>query len=91
MIQENELVMLVLGVCVLAFVIKNNRRFKSVKGWKFLSSAFYNLLAGWVLTVIEGFLLGDVLNYLEHICYAVSSILLALWCWQNCMSKEVED
>ena len=39
------------------------------------------LLAGWTLTLVEGFVLPDLMNALEHMCYMASSVAAAGWCW----------
>ncbi len=88
MIHENEVVMLVLGLCVLHLWFKNYRKFKAVPAWGYLSLAFFILMLAAVMTVLEGYFLEELFNYIEHICYAVSSILLAIWCWQACIAKE---
>ena len=80
MIQENEVIMLLLGVGVLIFMYINRRRLANVHNYGVLFAAFIVLLAGWTFTVLEGFVLDSAFNLLEHICYAISSILLALWC-----------
>ena len=79
-IFENEVVMLLLGVGVLIFILGNRARLKHLAASKILIVGFYVLLAGWVLTVLEGFFWEGPLNYLEHLCYAVSSVLVAGWC-----------
>jgi len=81
MIEQNEVVMLVLGIGVLIFVLGNYPQLKRFPSAKILVVGFCVLLAGWVLTVMEGFYLPGILNYLEHICYAVSTVLLAAWTW----------
>lgn len=80
MIQENELVMLVFGVGVLAFILANRSQLKRLPSARFLLAAFYILLAGWILTVLEGYMLQASFNFMEHLCYAVSAIALAIWC-----------
>jgi hypothetical protein len=82
MVQENEIVMLLLGIGVLIFTVNNRLQFKRLPAWKILTTAFYVLLGGWVLTVMEGFFWNELLNLFEHICYATSSVLLAAWCWK---------
>jgi len=82
MIQENEIVMLIIGLGVLIFLLGNRSQLKRIPSSDFLLLAFHALLAGWVLTVLEGFLWGDFLNYLEHMSYAAASLLLAAWCWK---------
>ena len=81
MIQENEVVMLVLGLGVLIFVLVNISQLKRIGSSATLILGFYFLLAGWVLTVLEGFWWRDLLNYLEHMFYTAGSISVAVWCW----------
>ncbi|MBW2365308.1 MAG: hypothetical protein JRF25_09650 [Deltaproteobacteria bacterium] len=82
MIQENELILLILGMGVFAFFVLGRVRIKELPGWRTFLLAFAVLMVGWVFTVLEGFFWPEVLNLLEHICYAVNSILLAVWCWR---------
>jgi hypothetical protein len=81
-IQENELVMLMLGAGVFAFTLAHRRMLNRIQAVGLLLAGFYVLLAGWILTVLEGFFLNEVLNSMEHSCYAVSTVLLAAWCWK---------
>jgi len=82
MIHENEIVMLIIGLGVLIFLLGNRAQLKRIPSADFPLLAFYMLLAGWVLTVLEGFFWGELLNYLEHMSYAVASFLLVVWCWK---------
>ena len=81
MIQENEVVMLIIGLGVLIFVLVNRSQLKRIKSSATLILGFCFLLVGWVLTVLEGFCWKVLLNYLEHMCYAAGSVSLAAWCW----------
>lgn len=81
-IFENEVVMLLIGVGVLIFILTSRPRLKRLPASNILIVGFYVLLAGWVLTVLEGFFWERLLDYLEHTCYAVSSVLVAIWCWK---------
>ena len=80
MIQENEFFMLLLGSGVFIFVLDNRLRLSRLPAFEILISGFCVLFAGWVLTVAETFFLEGFFNYLEHICYAASSILTVVWC-----------
>ena len=82
MIQQNEMVTLLLGIGCMFFILINKQKVKSIPVEKILIAGFYVLLAGYVLTVLEGFFWKDLLNVLEHICYTTSSLLMAVWCWK---------
>lgn len=80
--QENEIVMLILGFGIFIFTLIYKIRIKRIPEWQLLMSGFYFLLAGWALTVLEGFFWGNLLNHLEHLSYASSSTLMLVWCWR---------
>ena len=82
MIQQNELIMLLLGIGCMIFILVNKQKVKRVPVAKTLIAGFCLLLAGYVLTIFEGLFWKDFLNVLEHICYTASSILVAVWCWK---------
>lgn len=79
-IHENEIIMSVAGLGLLIFILLRHHPFKTIPSSKLLLAGFCVIVAGWVLRVAEGFIWANLLNYLEHTCYAVSSILVALWC-----------
>ncbi len=78
----NEIVMLSIGTGVLLFILSNRARLKYLAAYRILIAAFCVMLAGWILTVLEGFFFEWLLNFLEHLCYAVSSLLVVVWCWK---------
>ena len=80
MIQENEIIMCVLGAGALAFLLAAQVHLKRTPGFAILVIAFCGLALGWVATVLEGFVWPVGLNVLEHACYAASGISLAVWC-----------
>jgi fluoride ion exporter CrcB/FEX len=82
MVQGNEVVLLVLGIGVLLFIVGNRNKLKYLPASKILLTAFLFSFTGWSATVIETFLLGNLTNAIEHICYMVSAIFLAIWCWK---------
>lgn len=87
MILQNELVTLILGMSALGFFVLGRVRIRELPGWRLFLLTFALLVAGWVLTVLEGFFWPIALNLVEHICYTVSSILFALWCWRLFSAK----
>ena len=89
MLQENEVVMLMIGAGVLVFMLINRAWIKQVPAHGLFFSAFGVLFSGWVFTVVEGFLLPVFFNFLEHLCYAGSSVLLVFWC--RCLFREGKE
>jgi hypothetical protein len=86
MVYENEIIMLVLGLGVLVFVLLNYVHLKRIPWFGILLTAFCLLVAGWVMTVLEGFFpeglfWNSSVNFLEHLFYAVSGIVASVWCW----------
>ena len=88
MIQQNEIIMLLLSIGCSIFILVNKQKVKRIPLAKLLIAGFCVLLAGYVLTIFEGIFWKDFLNVLEHICYAASSILMAVWCWKIFVVKK---
>ncbi|HDP70378.1 MAG TPA: hypothetical protein ENN38_06185 [Actinobacteria bacterium] len=80
MIQENELITLLLWVGLLIFILTGRSRLKRLLSSEILIMGFCAFLAGRILTVLEGFFWGDLLNFLEHGFNAVGSVSLLVWC-----------
>jgi hypothetical protein len=88
MTQENELVTILIGIGLFIFIIFNFSKLKTLPAIKILLAGLSVLLIGWILTILEGFFLEDLLNLLEHTCYALSSIIMAVWFWVAFKQKE---
>ena len=82
MIQQNEIIVLLLGIGVLIFVLNNRKKFHLVPASRILISGFSLILAGWILAVLKGFFWKDFLKLAAHFCYAASSLLMTVWCWK---------
>ncbi len=80
-----------LGLGVLIFVLADFERLKLLPNAKILIASFGTLFLGWVLTILEGFFLGDASNLIEHICYFSSGALLLVWCWKSFGKKRAES
>jgi len=78
-VQENELLTLLIAVGVLVFIATGGARIRKLPQWRWCLTAYLVMTVGWTLTVLEGLFWGDTLNLLEHICYTISSITLAIW------------
>jgi uncharacterized membrane protein len=81
-IDGNEITTLLLGIGVLIFLVENRDRLRRLPAYRTFFIGFLVLEAGWLLTVLEGYVLGQSLNLLEHICYVISSLFICSWCWQ---------
>ena len=90
MIENNEIILLILGLGVLIFFSVLRKRIRDIPKPGYFFSAFVVLTAGWLLTVLEGLFWSDWLNLLEHVCYALSSILLTVWCWVVLTGREAK-
>ena len=90
MVQENEVIMLILGIGVLIFTLVYRKAIKRIPAWQTLISGFYMLIVAWISTVLEGFFWEVPLNYVEHLSYACSSTLLAVWCWMLLYGRNKE-
>ena len=82
MIQQGEIIVLLVGLIAFIFILSNRERLKELPAVKLLISGFILLLCGWIFTIVEGLVWNDILNMIEHICYAGSSVMIALWCWK---------
>jgi len=91
MIQGNEAVMLCLGTGGLIFLWRNRQQLNRLPSAKTLLLAYCILFLGWVMTVLEGFFWSSFLNYIEHICYAVSTIFVVFWSFAIFKQKEKRD
>jgi hypothetical protein len=81
MIQQNELITFLVGTGVALFIIIHSHRIARIPGSTWLFLSYSALFTGWILTLVEGFVLADVMNILEHACYMASSLTAAVWCW----------
>ncbi|HEX2394844.1 MAG TPA: hypothetical protein VHI78_05820 [Bacteroidales bacterium] len=91
MLRENEVVMLVLGIGVLFLFIMNMDFIRKIRFWKILFYSYSVLICGWLFTVLEEFILTNFLNFLEHISYLLSAMLIFIWAWKSTGSKSKED
>ena len=85
--EENEVVMLLLGVGVLLFMLLRLPQLKQLPASKTLVIGFMLILVGWAATVLEGLFeessfYYQIFNYLEHFCYAGSAVTIAFWSWR---------
>ena len=73
MFQESEIVNLLVGFGSVPVVLLLARRIPIPRG-RVLYAGFVCLLLGYVFTVVEGVVLPDILNALEHWAYAAAGL-----------------
>lgn len=75
MLQPSEVVGLVIAVILLPIIITSSRTI-----WgplrKLMLAAMGSIIAGNAFTIIEGFVLFDLFNILEHAAYAVAGVFV---------------
>jgi glucan phosphoethanolaminetransferase (alkaline phosphatase superfamily) len=91
MIHGDELIMLLLGLAVLAFIVMNKIRLRRIPGFKVFVSAFFCFLAAWIFTVLEGFFWEDTFNLLEHALYVSGTGLLLVWALKFGRKNKLEN
>jgi len=83
MLNENELIMLVLGFAIMIFIISYRAKIRRMPLWKLLITAFGFLVLAWIFTITEVFFMADFMNFMEHLFYASGALLLAYWCMRS--------
>lgn len=80
MVNAHEVFILLVSTGVLVLAIILLKRLMMIPFWKILMTAFVLYYASTVLTVVEGFYLPDLMNFLEHLCRALFPGAVLLWC-----------
>ena len=82
MLNENEVIMLILGISIIFLVFFNRQKIRRIYAWRNLLTGYYMFFGAWIFTIIEGFLLYNLMNFLEHLSYMSGSVILTVWCWR---------
>ncbi len=82
MAHEDELIGLIFATGIIIFILVKYPNFKKIYAYKMLLFAFYFVFAGFLTTVLEELFLNKTFNYLEHLCYVTSAILITIWSWR---------
>lgn len=83
MFEEREVITLLLGVGALALAVKNRRTLAYLHSLTLLLASLSLLIFGWVSTVLEGLQAGAVFDSVEHACYGLSSLAIAIWTYRT--------
>lgn len=80
--------MLILGLGILMFLLFRRRDVKHIPAGRILFAAFTILVAAYVFTVLESYYLPWHLNMLEHLCYAITSLLVAWYAFRTFVQRK---
>ncbi len=83
--QESEIVSLAVAIAFTGSVAFLHRVIRLPR-LPILYAAIFTLMGGHLFTVVEGFWVPgtfgyELFNVSEHVCYALSGVLLAVGCW----------
>lgn len=76
MIEENELMVLIIGVVAIFIIVSMKQR--NMLGFaESLLPGFYLMMGSYAFTIVEGFVWKSFFNALEHLCLVLSGIFFA--------------
>jgi hypothetical protein len=87
-VAHDELIMLIISLVVVIQIIAGFRFLRWLRFRVLLLCSFAFLLLSAFCTVAESLFLPEVLNYIEHLSFMISAILLAVWCWYVFANKK---
>lgn len=85
---HDELIMLIISLVVVIQAAANFRFLRVLPHQRLFLCSFGAMVLSVIFTVGEGFLFPETLNYLEHLSYAASAVLLAVWCGRVFMGRK---
>jgi len=79
MIEEGELLVFILGIVVFIFILINYEHLKTIPKFNFFLISVILILIAWFATVFEALFFYNLLNFIEHLFYVLSSIFILIW------------
>jgi len=79
MINPHEIFILIVSTGVLASILFLRGRLAMIPSWKWLVASFLLYYLSTVLTVAEGFVWPELLNFLEHLLRALFLVPVIFW------------
>ena len=79
MINPQEIFILLVSSSALLLTLVLYRKLILIAFWKWLMVSFLLYYFSTVLTVLEGFFLPELMNFLEHLCRAVFPLPILFW------------
>lgn len=81
-LDAREITVLISGLFLLACSVRFRVELRRVPQWRVLAYGMACLVAGNVATIVEHFVAYDLFNVVEHLCYFLQSLALAIWALQ---------
>jgi NADH:ubiquinone oxidoreductase subunit K len=82
-IEEREVVTLLLGLGALTLAFRNRRSLSYLHSLELLLASLSLLTFGFASSILEGLPGWVVFDSIEHACYALSSLAIALWAYRT--------
>ena len=87
-VDEGKIVIWFIGVGYLLFLVINRKQLEYLPRNTLFLSGYYVLFVGWSFDILEAFVFKELFNFIQHICFSVSSIIVAIWCWLVFVKEE---
>jgi len=78
-LEDRELSALIVMLVPVSALLRFGHEFKRIPEWRLLTFGMLCLLIGEVSTVLEHIALAQLFDYVEHACYLLQSLAIALW------------
>jgi len=78
-LDAREITVLISGLFLIACSLRFRVELRRVPEWRLLVCAIAWLTSGNIATIVEHFWAYQVLNRIEHLCYFLQSLTLAIW------------
>lgn len=82
-LYENEILLWLFGIIVLAFLLFHYKTLRRLPAINVLFASYVVVLLAWTATNLEQLFWPSVFNTAEHVAYLASSLLLLIWCWRT--------
>jgi len=80
MFEANEIFVFFISTGILGVTIFLFRKLILISSWRILLAAFILYYLSTIFTIVEGFFLPNLMNFLEHLCRALFPGMVFLWC-----------
>lgn len=87
-VDESKIIIWLIGVGFLLFLMLNRNQLENLPKNKLFLSGYYVVFLGWNFDILETIAFKEWFNLIQHLCFCLSSIILATWCWLVFVKEE---